>query len=116
MLGHLIVWATNPSVAAPMFGRKPVGVRPCVRRDPTQLWLVRHGQSEGNVARDQAHKRNAEVLDIAQRDMDVPLSKLGRQQSYAFGRWLAVQDEQPDVVIASPYVRAVETAELIARA
>ena len=96
-----------------MFVAKRVGVWPCVRRDPTQLWLVRHGQSEGNVARDRAHLHNAEVLDIAERDMDVPLSQLGRQQAQALGRWLAVQDERPDVVIVSPYVRAVETAEII---
>jgi 2,3-bisphosphoglycerate-dependent phosphoglycerate mutase len=99
-----------------MFAAKPLRVWPCVRRDPTQLWLVRHGQSEGNVARDLAHRRNAEILDIAQRDMDVPLSQLGRQQSQALGRWLATQDEQPDVVIASPYVRALQTAELVASA
>ena len=96
-----------------MFNGVLVGVWACVRHDPTQLWLVRHGQSEGNVARDLAHARNAEILDIAQRDMDVPLSQLGREQAEAFGRWLAAQQEQPDVVIVSPYVRAAQTADIV---
>jgi len=45
--------------------------------------------------------------------MDVPLSELGRRQAEAFGRWLAGQPARPDVVIASPYVRAAQTAALI---
>jgi broad specificity phosphatase PhoE len=83
--------------------------------DPRELWLLRHGQSLGNVARDRAPS-SVEVLDIAQRDMDVPLSTLGREQAAAFGRWLGTQDDRPTVVIASPYVRAVETAELAVEA
>jgi probable phosphoglycerate mutase len=54
---------------------------------PRALWLVRHGQSEGNVIR-AAAARDAEVLEIAARDMDVPLSDLGRRQATAFGTWL----------------------------
>jgi broad specificity phosphatase PhoE len=84
--------------------------------DPEELWLVRHGQSLGNVARDHAHATDAEMLDIAERDMDVPLSDLGREQAAAFGRWLAERDDAPDVVLTSPYVRAVETAEIAVRA
>jgi probable phosphoglycerate mutase len=80
--------------------------------DPPELWLLRHGQSLGNVARERA-RSSVEVLDIAQRDMDVPLSMLGREQAAAFGRWLGAQPNTPTVVIASPYVRAVETAELV---
>ena len=56
------------------------------------------------------------MLDIAQRDMDVPLSDLGEQQAAAFGRWLGGAEVQPDVVIASPYVRARQTAEIAMRA
>jgi broad specificity phosphatase PhoE len=82
--------------------------------DPRELWLVRHGQSLGNVARDSA-AAGTHALDIAERDMDVPLSPLGREQSSAFGRWLAAQRRRPTVVIASPYVRAVETAEIVVR-
>jgi 2,3-bisphosphoglycerate-dependent phosphoglycerate mutase len=82
-----------------------------VRQDPRELWLLRHGQSLGNVARDAAHAAEAELLDLAERDMDVPLSELGRRQAEAFGAWLGDQPDPPEVVIASPYRRAIETAE-----
>lgn len=81
--------------------------------DPSELILVRHGQSLGNVARDAAHERGAEVLDLADRDMDVPLSDLGREQSAALGRWFATQEHRPTVVISSPYRRAVQTADAV---
>ncbi len=81
--------------------------------DPRALWLLRHGQSLGNVARDAAAGQEIETLDIADRDMDVPLSDLGRQQAIAFGKWLAEQDDRPDVVLSSPYVRAAQTADLL---
>jgi probable phosphoglycerate mutase len=52
---------------------------------------------------------------IAERDVDVPLSGLGERQSAAVGRWFASlsPDERPEVVIASPYARARETASII---
>jgi broad specificity phosphatase PhoE len=86
-----------------------------MREELQELWLLRHGQSLGNVARDAAHGRDVEELEIAERDMDVPLSDLGRQQAAAFGRWLRSQTpaDQPSVVVSSPYVRAVETAEIV---
>ena len=40
---------------------------------PERLWLVRHGQSQGNVARDAAHEAGLSVIDIDLRDVDVPL-------------------------------------------
>ena len=78
---------------------------------PRALWLVRHGQSEGNVIR-AAAARDAEVLEISARDMDVPLSNLGRRQSSAFGTWLRDQPEEqrPEVILTSPYERATQTA------
>lgn len=78
------------------------------------LWLVRHGQSAGNVAAEAAAESGAEMIDIdAQRDMDVPLSDLGRQQAEALGRWLGDQPEhlQPTVALCSPYARALGTAQ-----
>ena len=79
------------------------------------LWLLRHGQSVGNVANDAARQAQLERLELAERDMDVPLSDLGRQQAAAFGRWLAEHpgDQQPDVVVSSPYRRAIDTARLV---
>jgi ribonuclease H / adenosylcobalamin/alpha-ribazole phosphatase len=79
---------------------------------PSVLWLVRHGQSAGNVARDLAHESGAIRIDLRERDVDVPLSDLGRQQAASLGKWVAAQPEQPDVVLSSPYVRARQTAEI----
>ena len=52
---------------------------------PGELWLVRHGQSAGNVARDAAESATLQVIDIATRDMDTPLSALGVRQAVALG-------------------------------
>lgn len=83
--------------------------------DPAALWLVRHGQSLGNVAREAAHAADLDLLDLAERDMDVPLSPLGERQAAAFGRWLGEQpaDQHPDHVLSSPYVRAEATARIL---
>ena len=56
-------------------------------RWPDMLWVVRHGQSAGNVARDAAELARQHTIDIAWRDIDVPLSELGEQQSAALGEW-----------------------------
>ena len=59
------------------------------KRWPDRLWIVRHGESAGNVARDAAMTAGLAEIDIAGRDVDVPLSALGEQQSRALGRWFA---------------------------
>jgi broad specificity phosphatase PhoE len=76
---------------------------------------VRHGQSAGNVARELADAAGAAMIDLDIRDMDVPLSELGEEQARSLGRWFAAMpaDERPEVVLASPYIRAIRTAELI---
>ncbi|MEJ8852701.1 histidine phosphatase family protein [Variovorax rhizosphaerae] len=83
---------------------------------PETLWIVRHGQSAGNVARDAAESGGLAVIDLAWRDIDVPLSELGVSQSTALGEWFGrlPAQEQPEVVICSPYLRALETARLVA--
>ena len=85
------------------------------RDGPDALWLIRHGQSEGNVVRDEAERREAHDYVLGSRDADVPLSELGRRQAEAFGRWLAEQprETQPDVVLVSPYLRAAQTADVV---
>ena len=85
---------------------------------PRTFWIVRHGQSAGNVARDAAEAGGLHVIDIAERDIDVPLSPLGRQQSQALGQWFGELPPQrrPEVVLCSPYVRARETARLMLEA
>ena len=76
--------------------------------------VVRHGESEGNVARDAAEDAGAEVIAIDRRDPDVPLSELGREQAASLGHWLArlPQAEQPTAVWSSPDLRAAETARI----
>ena len=82
---------------------------------PSQLWIVRHGQSAGNVARDSAESAGLALIDIATRDMDTPLSSLGEQQARSLAHWFGALpfDEQPTVVMCSPYVRAFQTARHI---
>ena len=86
-------------------------------RWPSILWVVRHGQSAGNVARDTAEAAGLETIDLAWRDIDVPLSDLGTAQSVALGEWFGRQpvDAQPQVILCSPYVRAQQTAQLVAQ-
>jgi len=85
---------------------------------PDRLWLVRHGQSQGNVARDAAHEAGLDVIDLDLRDVDVPLSDLGHQQAAATGRWFAAlpEDQKPEIILSSPYIRAKQTAEAICAA
>ena len=84
---------------------------------PERLWLVRHGQSQGNVARDAAHEAGLATIDIDVRDVDVPLSDLGFQQAEAAGRWFASlpPDQRPEVILSSPYIRARQTAQAICK-
>ena len=82
---------------------------------PERLYLVRHGQSQGNVARDAAHEAGLHEIDIDVRDVDVPLSEFGVRQAQAAGRWFAAlpADERPEFILCSPYLRAKRTAEII---
>jgi probable phosphoglycerate mutase len=82
---------------------------------PAYLWLVRHGESAGNVSRDVAERDGHHLIDIAGRDLDVPLSELGERQSRALGRWFGgmAPRDQPSVVLCSPYVRARSTADWV---
>ncbi|RYY46001.1 MAG: histidine phosphatase family protein [Sphingomonadales bacterium] len=82
-------------------------------RWPSRLWVVRHGQSAGNVARDAAHEAGAHRIALDIRDVDVPLSELGFAQAEALGRWFGEGkgNGRPEVILASTYLRARQTAE-----
>jgi broad specificity phosphatase PhoE len=82
---------------------------------PQEIWLVRHGQSAGNVARDVAEAAAGHHIDIAERDVDVPLSDLGLRQSEALAGWFGSlpESQRPNVVLHSPYLRAAETARIL---
>jgi 2,3-bisphosphoglycerate-dependent phosphoglycerate mutase len=86
---------------------------------PERLWIVRHGESSGNVARDAAHAARHTHIDTgAARDVDVPLSAVGERQSAALGRWFGAMpaEARPEVIFASPYRRARQTAQLLREA
>lgn len=60
-----------------------------------KLWVLRHGQAEARAATD------------AQR----PLTETGRQEAAKMGERL--QGQSLEVILASPYLRAQQTAELV---
>ena len=82
---------------------------------PSTLFIVRHGESAGNVARDEANAAREPVIRTESRDVDVPLSPLGERQASALGHWFGSLpiDQRPTVVITSPYVRARQTTDVI---
>jgi len=78
---------------------------------PTELLLVRHGESTANVAASAAEAAGALEIAVDRRDADVELSEAGEEQARALGRWL--RSETPPVAVwTSPYHRAASTAEL----
>ena len=68
----------------------------------TELILIRHGQSEGNVG--------------ASTDPDCALTSLGVEQTRAAGRRVATFDLSGFEGVTSPYRRAVHTAREVAAA
>lgn len=69
----------------------------------TALYLLRH-----------AHAGNPERW--TGDDDDRPLSDKGRNQAERLGRLLAGSGSAPDLMVTSPRLRAVETAEIVGRA
>ncbi len=78
----------------------------------SRLLLVRHGQSIGNVAGEEAYAARAHQLDLDYRDADTPLSDTGLVQASAVGAWLGAlpEKDRPTVWLTSPYRRARDTA------
>ncbi|MFK0004272.1 histidine phosphatase family protein [Paenarthrobacter sp. NPDC090522] len=83
-----------------------------------ELLLIRHGESEGNVAATEAREAGREVIDVPARDADVNLSGTGQEQAKALGTALAKipEDSRPDAVVSSPYARARQTAGIACEA
>lgn len=77
-----------------------------------ELWLVRHGESVGNVAATAAEAEGAEMITLATRDADVPLSETGAEQARALSAVLHGGAVAPQVAWVSPYVRAQQTFAL----
>jgi broad specificity phosphatase PhoE len=83
-----------------------------------ELVLVRHGESCGNVAREEAEASGADRIALEWRDPDTPLSELGHAQAAAVGAALADCEpgRRPGRLWVSPYRRARDTAAPIAAA
>jgi len=82
---------------------------------PERLVVVRHAQSELNVARDLLEEGLADKLRqlASVRDVDIDITGLGERQADETGKYLA-RMPRFDVCFTSPYKRAVRTAERIA--
>jgi broad specificity phosphatase PhoE len=65
------------------------------------VYLVRHGESEGNVRQ------------LYQGRLDLPLTERGGMQARALGRWLRLMAIACAAVYSSPLKRAWRTAELV---
>lgn len=82
--------------------------------DDLGLAAVRHGESTANVAATSAARDGIDLIDIAEREADVPLSELGERQARSLARRFAATDESqlPDLIVTSPFLRARQTAEI----
>ena len=77
---------------------------------PNRLGILRHGESERNVAKERAKLAGSHgIFGSGLRDVDTPLTSKGRQQAQATGEYLS-RGYQFDVVFTSPYKRTLETA------
>jgi len=65
-----------------------------------RLFLIRHAKSSWD--------------DAALPDKDRPLNDRGRRDAPRIGERLAKRDLKPDLIVSSPAVRALETAQIIA--
>ena len=85
---------------------------------PSELVLVRHAESLGNVADREARLLGRGRLSLDTRDADVALSPQGLRQAEAVGRHLRdlPEGQGPTAVLSSPYRRAHDTAVRSVRA
>ena len=79
---------------------------------PSHLVIVRHGESEHNVAKGIAKSKGAHSYGSSLRDMDTPLTKEGNRQARSTGEYLA-NEYNFYAIFTSPYQRTVQTAEQI---
>ena len=72
-----------------------------------ELYVVRHGERRDSV--------DPEWEDVADRVHDPPLTELGRWATWRVGRRFDEAGASFDAVYASPFLRAVETADEVCR-
>jgi broad specificity phosphatase PhoE len=71
------------------------------------VWVVRHGERRDTV--------DPDWDSTAERVHDPPLTELGRWAAWRVGRRFVESEQSFDAVYASPFLRAVETADEICR-
>jgi broad specificity phosphatase PhoE len=81
---------------------------------PSNLVIVRHGESERNVAKELAKTTGTHSFVSGRRDIDVRLTKTGHAQARSTGKYLEAEYNF-DVIFTSPYRRTVQTAVEIRR-
>lgn len=79
---------------------------------PSHIVIVRHGQSDRNVAKEIAKSEGGHSFGSDLRDMDVGLTNRGHLQAHSTGKHLA-KKYNFDVIFTSPYRRTVQTAKHI---
>lgn len=79
---------------------------------PSELYIIRHGESEANVANAAAIAAGDLELAPTGPDRDVTLSPRGISQAKALGGWLKSVAPPPATFICSPYRRCTETASI----
>jgi broad specificity phosphatase PhoE len=77
---------------------------------PDLLMIVRHGESERNVAKELAKANAHGTFGTGLRDVDVRLTHEGHRQAAETGKYLS-QHYAFDVAFASPYKRTCQTME-----
>ncbi len=86
---------------------------------PEQKWMdhlviVRHGESQRNVGKQAAQEAGLVEYGAGVRDMDVRLTARGEKQADATGKYLGRKFHFARIFV-SPYLRAAQTAELMAK-
>lgn len=83
---------------------------------PKRLIIIRHGQSEQNVALDILQKNLDQILEQQKkvRDADIRLTDYGVSQAIETGKYLS-RMEKLDICFSSPYARTLQTADNIVK-
>jgi 2,3-bisphosphoglycerate-dependent phosphoglycerate mutase len=74
-----------------------------------QIFLIRHGESSANCARQKAEAEHSPTIDFAGREQDVSLTERGKLQAENAGKFFGNQSNKPTAVFSSPYARTRET-------
>ncbi len=78
-----------------------------------QIFLIRHGESLANCARQKAEAEHSPTIDFDGREQDVLLTERGKLQAEKAGEFFANQSNKPNMIFSSPYTRTRETTEIL---